>query len=500
MKSMKRLLSVGLTLAMVAPLAVACTKTEKPQTEEERVLRIATSFGYGPDDEYFRQQFTEVFEFANPNIKIEIIPTTNDPYGKPLESGEKAPDPLEKLKEVMQGDNPPDVVMVDYDQLGDVINSNLLTQLDPLITKDKFDTSDMVPAVIDGLKKAGNGKLYALAPTFSSSALIYNKKLFTDAGANFPKDDMTWDEVFDLAKLVAKGEGDSRINGFSFSTSSQMDLFYGMQTYTAPLELKMFDENGEKMTVDTDQWEQVWSKLAQLQKDNVFPEIFDPSKPMDRKIDQDNPFAYDDFMSGRLAMGIVGYGQISQLINANKNAANYKGYTPIEWDVVTMPSHESAKGVGGSIYMNGIMGINVKAQNQDDAWKFIKFINGEEWARLKSHSSYNLVARKKYLQPKDGEDFHMEAFYNVLPAPSTDNTKLYRELPNLYQVQEIGRQQFQNVLQGKTAVRDALKEWQTQGDAMLKQMRENPTDGGVGVMPLDSVGSSTEVSAVPAAQ
>jgi multiple sugar transport system substrate-binding protein len=467
----RKLLSVSLTLALVLPLAVACTKSDKADTKTERVLKIATSFGYG-DDEYFRQQFTEVYEFSHPNIKLEMIPTMDDNmrFRNP-QPGEKMPDPYEKLKEVMQGDNPPDVVMVGFENLPDIINNNLLIQLDPLITKDKFDTADIVPAVMDGIKNSGGGKIFALSPTFSASALIYNKKLFTDAGAAFPKDDMTWDEVFDLAKLVAKGEGENRKDGFSFTTQSQSDLFWGMQMYTAPLQLSMFDDNAEKLTVDTDQWEKVWSKMAQLQKDKVFPELFDPNKPMDRKMDPNNPFGYDDFMSGRLAMAIINYGQINQLQSANKGSI--KGYTPIEWDVVTVPSHAEAKGIGGSILMNGIMGINAKAQNKDDAWDFIKFINGEEWAKLKSHSSYNLVSRGKYLKPKDGQDFHMEAFYKVSPAPMTENYKAFQN-KDIYQVQDIGRQQLLNVLQGKITAREGLKQWQTQGDAMLKQMKDNP--------------------------
>ncbi|MFC5450139.1 ABC transporter substrate-binding protein [Paenibacillus aestuarii] len=470
----RKVLAVSLTLAMVAPLAVACSKGEKAVDQQERVLRIATSFGYG-DDEYFRQQFTEIFEFANPNIKIEMIPTMDDRYRYGgIQPGEKMPDPLEKLKEVMQGDNPPDVVMLGYEQLPDVIESNLLTQLDPLITKDKFDTTGIVPAVMEGMKNAGGGKIYALAPMFSSSALIYNKKMFMDAGADFPKDGMTWDEVFDLAKRVSKGEGDNKVSGFNFSTQAQGDLFYGLQTYTAPLQLKMFDDAGEKMTVDTDQWEKVWTRIAQLQKENVFPDLFDPQKPMGRKMDAEHPFAYDDFMSGRLAMSIINYGQIQQLANANKNAALYKGYTPIDWDVVTMPSHPEAKGVGGAIYINGIMGINAKAQNPDDAWKFIRFVNGDDWAKLKSYSSYNLVARSKYLKPKDGQEFHIEAFYNVTPAPVDNNTQIFRDKPYIYQVQEIGRQQFDQVVRGKKTAREGLKEWQTQGDAMLKQMKDNP--------------------------
>ncbi|NEW05315.1 extracellular solute-binding protein [Paenibacillus sp. SYP-B3998] len=484
----RKMLAVSLTLCMVAPLAVACSKGEKTDDKKERVLKIATTYGYGSDDEYFRQQFTEIFEFANPNVKIEIIPTMDDKYRySGPQPGEKMPDPMEKLKELMQSDNPPDVVMVDFEQLPDMIESNLLTQLDSKITKDKFDTAGIVPAVIDGIKNAGGGKLYALAPTFSSSALIYNKKMFTDAGADFPKDSMTWDEIFDLAKRVKKSEGENKVGGFSFSTQSQGELFYSMNTYTSPLQLKMFDDAGEKMTVDTDQWEKVWAKMAQMQKENVFPELNDPQKSMNRQMDQQNPFSYDDFMSGRLAMSIINYGQLQQLTSANKNAASYKGFTPIEWDVVTIPSHPEAKGVGGAIYMNGMMGINAKAQNPEDAWKFIKFINSDDWAKLKSHSTYNLVSRSKYLKPKDGQEFHMEAFYNVTPVPTENNSKIYREKPYIGQVQDIGRQQFDEVLKGKKTAREALKEWQTQGDTMLKQMKDNPNTP-IQPVPMNGIG------------
>jgi multiple sugar transport system substrate-binding protein len=480
----RKMLSAALVLTLTVPLAAACTKATKKEAETERTLRIATTmYGGGDDNEYFRQQFTEVFEYANPNIKLEFIPTqdTTYMYGGGPKPGEKMPDPYEKLKEVMQGDNPPDVVMVDYSQLPDLISSNLLAPLDPLIQKDKFDTTDIVPTVLDGIKAAAtDGKLYALSPTFTSSALIYNKKIFQDAGVPFPKDGMNWQEVFDLGKRVAKPDGDKPIYGFNFNTNSGGDMFYSMQTYAQPLQLRMWDETGEKMTVDSDQWEKVWNTMIQLEKDKVLPEAVDHTQPGNRaKMMQPNgnsPFAYDDFMSGRLAMAIVNYGWLPQLINANKSGTNIKGYTPIDWDVVSMPSHPEAPGVGGQIYMNGIMGINVKAQNQADAWKFISFINGEDWARLKARSSYQLVSRKKYIQAPSGATFNLAAFYNTKPVPQNMNDyKITREKPYIYNVQNLGQQDFMQALQGKMSVRDALKKWQTDGDAMLKQMKDNPT-------------------------
>jgi len=476
--------AMALLVVLVLPLIAACSQIGGKETDTtERVLRIAIA---NYDESSFRQQFTEIFEFAHPNITLEIEPVMESYMYGMRAAGEKMPDPFELLMERMQGDNPPDVVMFNYDQLSSLITNNLLLQLDPMITKDKFDISDIVPAVIDGLKKTGDNKLYALAPIFSSSALIYNKAIFDQAGVNYPTDGMTWEQMFDLARRLSRPDGDNPIYGFNFNTSAYMDLYYGMQQYIIPpLQLRMFNDDATKMTVDGDQWARVWSMMLRLQQDKIVPPSDDRGR-REFRVGSDgryNPFAYDDFLSGRLAMSIISYGQLDQIINANKNAANFPGFTPISWDVVTVPSHPEQPGVGGNMYMNGVMGINAKAQNVQDAWRFIKFVNGPEWARAKSYNSYQLVSRKSYIKPPGGTDFHIEAFYQMTPAPQPPENQLYRTKPNLYRVQELGRNLFQQVLQGNIEIRDALKQWQTEGDSLLQQIKDNP-DGPIDVMPI----------------
>jgi multiple sugar transport system substrate-binding protein len=120
------------------------------------------------------------------------------------------------------------------------------------------------------------------------------------------------------------------------------------------------------------------------------------------------------------------------------------------------------------------MAINAKSTNITDAWKFLEFSNGEKWAQLKSHSVNQMVARKKYIKPKEGTEFHIEAFYNVKQAPLMDDNKLYQDKPNIYSVNEIGRNVFQQLTEGKKTVKEALKEWQTKGDLILQKIKENP--------------------------
>ncbi|WP_246066812.1 ABC transporter substrate-binding protein [Paenibacillus koleovorans] len=477
----RKMTGIVLTLALTVPLAAACTKDSGADDKTERTLRIATYSG--PDDEYFRQQFSDTFEITHSNIKIELVPIIDySMYSMPRKEGEAQPDPLVKMQELMEGPNPPDIVMLqNLEQLPELVSKNMLLQLDPLITKEKYNTSDFVPAVIDGLKDAGDGKLYALSPLFTSSVLMYNKALFNEAGVSFPKDNMTWTEIFELARRVTKGEGENRKYGFAFNPYPFNDsLFYELGNYyTNTLGVRMFNDAGDKMTVDSDQWEKVWKTMQGLVKDKIMPGGMDPNQMMNMKMmpssgGEFNPFQNDLFKSGKLAMVLAQSYQINDMIAANKNAANYPGYTPIDWDIVTVPQHEEAKGVGGNFYMSGLMGINAKAQNQKDAWAFLKFVNGEDWAKLKSRSVSQMVSRKKYIQPRDGLSYNVQAFYSLKPGPANELNELYRKNPNVGQVQGIGQQYFKQAMDGTKGVRESLKEWQTAGNSALQQLKDNP--------------------------
>ncbi len=489
----KTWMAVGLSLVLVLTLLAGCGKKESSNTGKQRVLRIATSMGYGPNDEYFRQQFTDIFEYVNKDIKIEIIPTVDETYyygyGKMgMEDGEQPQDPMEKLKELMDSATPPDVIMTSYDQLGELIQENRLKPLDTLMTKSNFNMDDFVPAIVEGLKELSpDGKLYALSPTFNSSALVYNLDIFNNAGVPLPTDGMTWDDVFNLAKRVTQTDGDHPVYGFGFNRYPYTDLFSNGQIYAAPLGLRMFDDELTHMTINTDQWKSVWNTLLDLKEQHIMPEPPDRQnmvEPMER-----GPFDNDYFLSGKLAMTIIHNSEIDQLINVNKNAANIKNFEPINWDVVTFPVHSQNPEVGGDIYMNGLMGINARAQNADDAWKFISFINGEDWVKLKSNSVNYFVSRKAYNKPKEGMNYNIEAFFQLKPAAPIVDNNLYRTYQNLYRVQSIGQQKLQQVENGDETLDQALQEWETEGNALLPKIKENPS----GQLDMDASAGSISI-------
>lgn len=466
----RKLWASALSLSLLTPALAACSFTGDAKQETPQTLRIATTTGWF-DEEYFRREYTELFELEYKNIEVEIV-QLGENYRYSRGPREEEEDPMVKLKEAMQGPNPPDVVLFSYDQMPELVNENLLSPLESMIKENKFNTEDIVPAVLDGIKQVGNGQIYALSPTFYSSALVYNKAMFDEAGVGYPTDGMSWNDLFDLAKRVSKDDGSQY--GFNFYSYGGSDLFSTVQNYANVLRLRTFDKEGEKMTVDSDSWEEVWKTVIQLGKDKVIP-FMDPNNPEDfSRFNNDNPFGYNDFLSGRLAMTIISLYEIKELINANKEADNIEGYTPIQWDIVSVPT--APDGSSYNFGFSDLMAINAKAPNPKAAWKYIEFMNGEDWAKLKSRSSNNLISNKKYTKRSDGEEYNVEAFYNVKPAPpeTMEDYQIYRKLPNIYDVVWLGQKYFNEAMEGKTGIRDALKAWQEEGDALLLQMKENP--------------------------
>lgn len=479
---LRKLIGVTLVLTFIIPMLAACSNQDNTNDDEERVLRIGILYG-GYDDSYFRQQFTDVYEMTHQNVRIDIVPAIDSSqmqyeYQSAGEEGFKEPDRLEALKTLMTGDNPVDIIVTDTSYFRTLARDGLLAQLDTKMQAENFDTSDFVPVVYEGLKEMGDGSLYGLTPTFSSSALVYNKNMFTEKGVPFPEDNMTWDEIFNLARQLNSGEGEDQKYGFSFERYQGNDLFYSMlSSYVTPLNLRIMDDKGEKMTVNTDAWAKVWETMKQLAAEKTVPSTSNEEMMMRAASGETGPFEHDLFLSGKVAMSITDFGYLNNdLYNAMRNASKIDNFTPFEWDVVTIPSHEQALGVSGTVGLYNIFAINSKAPNPEDAWDFVKFINSPEWAKIRSRSSYEMVSRKSYIKPKEGLDYNIAAFYNVKPVmpTSTDQSDIYTIVPNYWQIQDAGRMLFQEVMSNTKTVSEALTEWEKQGNELILQGKNNP--------------------------
>ncbi|MFC5703527.1 ABC transporter substrate-binding protein [Cohnella faecalis] len=478
-KKIRRWAVAGTALTMLVPLLAACSTDKTDDPKNRHTLRIGTMYGSKQDESYFRQQFTDIFEYTHDGIDIEVVPAIdyNEMQFDNMNGKEQTqqPDPLEKVKAIMTGSNPVDVMIFDFSLLGQLVGENLLKQLDTQMKEDEINASDFAATVIDGIKEEGNGNIYALTPTFMPSALFYNKKLFAKANVTPPHDGMNWDEVFNLAKQMSTGDGKDRVFGFSFSSYGGGENYWDIQNFLAPLKLRMYDENAEKMMVNSPKWTNMWKTVYGLYKDHIIPhqDDFVYDQPTDGKY---NPFQGQMFLNGRVAMTIGDYSYISQIQQLNDNADKLK-MEKLDWDVVTIPFHTEAANVGANINLSSLAGINTKAANSDDAWEFVKFINSEKWAQLKSRSMYEMPSRKAFIKAREGMTYNVEAFTKLKPFSNSQSQKdleISRTKPNIRFISELASQAYNAVVSGKLSVEQALKELETRGNDLLQKLKTDP--------------------------
>ncbi len=490
MKSTRKVAGVSLSLVLATGMLAACSKEGGSSNKADTVIRIGVLYGDSDNESYLRQQYTDTYEMMNKNVTFEFQHAINydDQRFDQAEPGKKPerPDTYEKMKELLSGSNPVDVIIYDYNMLRRLTQDNLLKPLDSLIQQDKFDISDYVPTVIDGIKAAGDNSLYALTPVFTSSALFYNKKMFTERGVEPPTDDMTWDDVFNKARQVASGEDLDRKFGFNF-TRWINDPAGDAMSYANALQLRVFDNKAENMMVNNDQWANVWNSVISLHKDNIIPDQEFIQKYYEKNSEEGSydPFYGDLFLKGKLGMVIGESYYINDLRKANDNSSKIKDFEMVDWDVVTLPTDPNTPGQGGNIQLGQLMSINARAQNPDGAWDFIKFINGKDWAKMKSRSLYEMTARKEFIQPIGGFQYNIDAFTKLRPfQPNAEmNENLYIDKPGIWEAEGLRYELFQKAFAGEMDVKAALLEWETKGNAALQKTGDSGGEIGIDPMP-----------------
>jgi multiple sugar transport system substrate-binding protein len=452
-------------------LVVGCASQTQPVVDQtEQTVRIAVFFDRDRHA-YERQMYTQLFEATHPNTKVEIVSAVAmDEWNVDKDTA------MHRMKKVLHDSFlPPDVVIMDtLDDLRVLKEENLLLPLDDLLKNDKVDLAAFVPHLLDGLKAAtGGGQLFALAPLFSQTALFYNKKIFQDAGIEPPRDGMTWDEVLLLAEKIASGSEKDRIYGISLDGWWPSWVVKNARTYGRQRKLRFFDEDLQRMQINRPEWEQVFTTIISLHKQKVVPVSTEEEESYTVNDDTIplppghwNWYGDNRFMQGKLAMMVRDSTFVSSINHHHDYISQFRiKESPIDWDVVTIPTFPEQPNVGGLLSVRGLMGIPHQAPNPDGAWDFIRFVHSADWARVKSRNQSWLSSLTKFIQPDGTYDYNIGAFYALPPDSGADFQK-----PN-YFVDLIGELLMKDVMNGTLTLPDALKKWEEEGNEALMDER-----------------------------
>ena len=440
------------------------------EAETANTLRIGIVTGEA-NDRYYRETYTDIYEYMNPELDIEIVPaidTTRYRYLDPDSEQVRTQVPLEELQKLTEGNESVDVLILDSEMLRSAVEKDWTEPLATYMEKTGESEEDFAPAVINGLKDLGGGELYALTPDYASSALYYNVDWFERNNVKPPEDGMTWDEVFALAR-AASGENEEgkAAYGLSFTQTLAEDPLWAIRAYAEPLGLSTFDLESEEMTVNTPQWLELWTTLADMTKQGAIPlALRSETDP-----EQYDPFGGDLFLGEKVAMTLADSRYASDLQTAARNAERISGFEPFEWKTVTVPVHPGKEDIGSGVRLGDTFSIVSSSTHKDEAWEFIRFITGERVQEMELHDPYRMPSRLHAIAlDAEKHGYRSEAFTKLRPAEpiAEREDRAIQANPQLWQIGDTGRRLFQRVLEGEIPARQALEQWENEGRRWLK--------------------------------
>lgn len=437
-------------LLMSCVLVAGCSSGAGKKTEETKsTLKVVFS-----DESWFYQEYGDLFTMKNgENIEFEVVSTQglyNDLENKTYE---------EAFNELIDKEKP-DVLMLDLNSYEQYISDGKLVELDTYIEKEKYNLEGIYPGLIEMLKEIGGSKIYGLSPSFYGNAVFYNKDLFNKYGVEMPHEGMSWQDILDLARrFPTDGDEKTRIYGYGDNYPVSMDQLLSMISNAEGL--MNVNTDTMKVTVDTDSWKRVFQLAIDADKSGA---VYNPQD--DEGFTggtMEEYYQSQPFLMGRVALMVSSPYMINNLKDVKDRLKDFK---PFELGIVSGPVDPADPTSTYNTSLGEIFAINADSPNKDAAWDFIKFVNGEDFARVKSRSGNNMMTRMGFNKDIDGQS--LDPFYALKPKMSK-NYRNWDKMPdnfygeyNMIMTREIGL-----VKENKKTLDEALKTIQSEAQAAL---------------------------------
>ncbi|HVZ80778.1 MAG TPA: sugar ABC transporter substrate-binding protein [bacterium] len=259
----------------------------------------------------------------------------------------------QKITTQLAAGNAPDVIFVEVNNFVDLYLRGVFEDLTPYCQKDGVDLKGYYEGLVR--RFSPDGKTYVLPQDTAPSGLVfYNKKLFREAGLDYPTAKWSWPEPFlTICKKLTKTDAAGNVTRWAFTDaySTQYDNFL----YSNGSNYVDDEAHPTRLILDDPKAiEAITFRWALIQKHHVSP---DPSQ-----IQTISPAAgqMDMFLNGRVAMLCSGIWQTPRFLEKKD----------LDFDVVEFPRGPQGIqgwGTGGSGYA-----VSKSSKNKDLAWLVAK--------------------------------------------------------------------------------------------------------------------------------
>lgn len=390
----KREKMVALSVALLATFSMGCGGTsvqqqlsdnESAETEKEDGTTTVTWWTWSTEAKDAYEKYAEMVTEKYPDITVKLEFMENGDYWTKLPiaiAGGTGPD-------IYQMTRPSFELYAASDQAMDL--SEILSQNQDL--QNNLDAMDDV--LVDGYKY--QDKQMAIPFSVESTAIVYNKDMFKEAGLQEPKeieDTWTWDDLRELAsQLTVRGESAANSQyGFFCATdkipSWEMILSHGDW---------IFSDDMESCTVADQKVAEALAPLVEMYTDDQVSPTTDVTNAMS---------ANDLFMTGRIAMMAAG----------SWNLVTFSDIEGFEWDCAELPvDPETGERVSSSNTLGYV--VNPNAKDLDAVGKVLEVFTSPEAQKMLAESGTYIPAvvdsRDAYFEA-DGYPENVKAFQRAL--------------------------------------------------------------------------------------
>ena len=220
---------------------------------------------------------------------------------------------LQKVTAGLQAGNYPDIAYIYGSDLANLARSEELLDLTDRTADGELNWDAFFPAAQEAATV--DEQVRAVPAFLDNLAVVYNKKIFDDAGVEYPSDDWTWDEF--LATADELSDPAAGIAGFGWPGTGDEDTTWRIWPMIWQQGGEILSEDGSTVAFDGPEGEAALELLAQAAADeSVYIDASAGSERMQQL-----------FTGGKMAMNIAGPYALPEYVDAD-----------VEYGVVALPS------------------------------------------------------------------------------------------------------------------------------------------------------------------
>lgn len=277
---MKKGLALVLALVMVLSLALTgCGSNEgkESNTSQGKVeLKFATWAGAQELKEL--QAIVDELNSKSTEYEIKVMSIPSDYYVK--------------IQTMIAGDTAPDLMWLSQEYIPAYADMGAILDITDMAKNDsQIDIDDFYKPTLETAKY--EGKLYGYPWISQPVIMYYNKKLFDEAGVQYPTDDMTWEEFVEAGKKLTKDtNGDGKADQYGFIVNGW-----------PPIHLWLWTHGGD---VVNDKGEVVIDSKESIEGIKVLYDIINTHKITPSKAQIEAQGFGEQFKTGKIAMFMGG--------------------------------------------------------------------------------------------------------------------------------------------------------------------------------------------------